>query len=196
MINERLAFTVEYKGITKVLKTNVVFAPSLQNQSTKKVKCMAIWDTGATSCAISTKMAKECGLVPVGKTEVHTANGTVSQNVYLVNVSLPNSVTVKSVSATEISEISGADALIGMDIMSLGDMALSNVDGKTVFTFRIPSCKCLDFVEENEKYKKQLAKQERRTKESNLKKINNQLCSCGSGKKYRYCCGKKATQKS
>ena len=33
----------------------------------------------------------------------------------------------------------GIDVLIGMDIISMGDFAVSNFDGKTQFSFRIPS---------------------------------------------------------
>ncbi len=33
----------------------------------------------------------------------------------------------------------GIDVLIGMDIISNGDFAVSNYDGKTYFSFRLPS---------------------------------------------------------
>lgn len=33
-----------------------------------------------------------------------------------------------------------------MDIISKGDFAITNVDGKTVFSFRIPSVETIDFV--------------------------------------------------
>ncbi len=42
----------------------------------------------------------------------------------------------------------GLGVLIGMDIIGLGDFAISNHGGKTVFTFRAPSSKVIDFITE------------------------------------------------
>jgi hypothetical protein len=39
----------------------------------------------------------------------------------------------------------GIDVLIGMDIISLGDFAISNFDGKTQFSFRIPSQRHVEY---------------------------------------------------
>ncbi len=37
------------------------------------------------------------------------------------------------------------DLIIGMDIMTQGDLALTNFEGRTVFSFRIPSRHIVDF---------------------------------------------------
>jgi len=47
---------------------------------------------------------------------------------------------------TEGSIFGDSDVLIGMDIISLGDFAVTNFQEKTVFTFRIPSVERIDFV--------------------------------------------------
>jgi hypothetical protein len=39
-----------------------------------------------------------------------------------------------------------ADILIGMDIITLGDFAVSNFEGVTKFSFRVPSLSHIDFV--------------------------------------------------
>lgn len=41
------------------------------------------------------------------------------------------------------------DMLIGMDIISQGDFALTNRDGRTVFSFQIPSTHLYDFVKQD-----------------------------------------------
>ena len=41
--------------------------------------------------------------------------------------------------------------LIGMDIINLGDFAITNKNGNTKFTFEIPSSRDIDFVKENKK---------------------------------------------
>lgn len=185
------AFSTRYDGIPAVLKIDISINSTIVDSNNKKFKCKGIWDTGATSSAISSEVAKRCGLVPISKAIVHTAGGVVSQNVYLVDIELPNDVVMKSVRVTEIPQINGADALIGMDIMSMGDMALTHHNKKTIFTFRFPSVEDIDFVEmikiENEKIKKELERQQ----EQLLIKNGNKKCPCGSGRKYRYCCGKK-----
>lgn len=38
------------------------------------------------------------------------------------------------------------DLLIGMDIIGLGDFAVTNLGGNTVFTFRVPSVEKIDFA--------------------------------------------------
>jgi hypothetical protein len=40
----------------------------------------------------------------------------------------------------------GADILIGMDIMNQGDFAVTNLNGITRFSFRIPSMAAIDFT--------------------------------------------------
>lgn len=39
------------------------------------------------------------------------------------------------------------DIVIGMDVISQGDFAISNFEGKTIFTFRCPSVAKIDFKE-------------------------------------------------
>jgi len=40
------------------------------------------------------------------------------------------------------------DMLIGMDVINHGDFAISNFDGKTTFSFRIPSLAKIDFCKD------------------------------------------------
>ena len=42
----------------------------------------------------------------------------------------------------------GLGMLIGMNVITIGDFSVSNVDKKTVFSFRIPSVKRIDYVKE------------------------------------------------
>ena len=49
-----------------------------------------------------------------------------------------------------IRVLTGAEILIGMDIIGTGDFAVSNYDNKTTFSFRWPSISKIDFVKEVE----------------------------------------------
>ena len=49
----------------------------------------------------------------------------------------------------------GIDILIGMDIISKGDFAISNYNGKTQFSFRLPSQQDVDYKSEYNNNKEQ-----------------------------------------
>jgi hypothetical protein len=99
------------------------------------------------------------GLQPSGKVTVQGVGqaGTPAQhlcNTYLVNIYLPNNVVIVGVRASENS-LADCDVLIGMDIIGIGDFAITNHNGKTTWTFRTPPCEEIDFDREIEQYKRQ-----------------------------------------
>ena len=55
----------------------------------------AIWDTGAMRSTISTQIANELGLKPLGQTRVCHADGESICNYYVVNLLLPNKIEIK-----------------------------------------------------------------------------------------------------
>lgn len=95
---------------------------------------------------------------------------------------MPNNLVIPSVRVTECADNAGDfGVIIGMDVITMGDFSITNYDSKTTVSFRIPSIKTIDYVEEANKLK-----------ESKYNKIGrNDLCPCGSNKKYKYCHGKK-----
>ena len=115
---------------------------------------------------------------------VNGVHGMKEVNVYYLNVTLNNNQITIDTQVTECAELSADHAtgfLIGMNIISQGDFAITNFEGKTTMSFRVPSLQKIDFV--------------RGIKETQpivKDKIpgRNDLCPCGSGKKYKHCCGK------
>lgn len=109
----------------------------------------ALWDTGASGSCISQDVVEKMGLKPTGMTHVLTPSGKDTRYTYLVDVVLPNNVRIPDLHVIE-SEIGaqGIGFLVGMDIISAGDFAVSNFNGRTCFTFRIPSEKRTDYVQE------------------------------------------------
>ena len=178
------AFTVEHDGLARILKTQVHIASPLSSDplTVNLDDCgahqyAAIWDTGATGSVITQRVANECGLKPIGMTRTYTANGIKNCSVYLVSIFLPNKIVAPVVKVTEGILSDDEDVLIGMDIISQGDFAITNLNGKTIFSFRMPSLTTIDFVEK--KPIRQIPRVGR-----------NDLCPCGSGKKYKKCHGK------
>jgi predicted aspartyl protease len=106
----------------------------------------SIWDTGASSCAISNRVVSALGLKPTGMTTMRGANGEALTNTYLLNLYLPNGVAFSGVRVAEVKLVGNEDILIGMDVISAGDFTVSNYDGKTCMSFRIPSQERTDYV--------------------------------------------------
>jgi len=181
------AFTTSGKGLLRVLQNKVEITAGFDPNKTPANKqpsfktFTAIWDTGATSSVITEKVVDQCGLKPTGMTRVSHAHGEVTAEVYRVNIGLPNKVAFSNVIVTK-GILAGSDALIGMDIINYGDFAVTNTDGQTVFSFRIPSIQHIDFV------KADIARNP--TKRSTTKIGRNDLCPCGSGRKFKNCCGR------
>lgn len=138
------ALTVKANGIARILHTDInLLIPNTANGA----KATAIWDTGATGSVITKKISKALGLIPTGFAQVNTANGQVTQNTFTIDVGLPNGVIIQGITVTEADGLSGGcEALIGMDIISLGDFSITNHNGKTCMSFRVPSGHEIDYV--------------------------------------------------
>lgn len=139
-------------GITKELMSNVglglPFKPEAGIEPPKpyETELIAVWDTGATGTTITTEVAKKFKFESMGAATLRGVTGCASCTRYLVSLHLPNGVIVPEVEVTDCEGDIGCDVLIGMDIISLGDFAVSNYDGRTTFTFRIPSVERIDFT--------------------------------------------------
>lgn len=137
------AFTTKTKSglMNRLMNTVCVEAGS------KTLEAIALWDTGATGTCISTTVVKSLNLIPTGKKNIRTPSGQSIVNTYLINILLPNNVRISDVEVCD-SEIGnqGLGVLIGMDIITQGDFAVSNYNGRTAFSFRIPSQNTTDYV--------------------------------------------------
>ena len=109
------------------------------------VECNAIWDTGAMRSTISVNLAKRLGLVPYKQTKVFHADGVSIRNVYFVNLLLPNKIEVKNLSVPD-GNMEDTDVLIGMDIITLCDFAVTSAGVETKFSFQVPSQFDIDFT--------------------------------------------------
>lgn len=173
------AFTTSYNGISNKLINSATVIYEGKEYKTQ----LAQWDTGATHTCISNNIVTQLGLVPIGQRPMQTPSGKKIANEYRVDIKLQNeNVLLNDVFVID-SEIGdqGIDILIGMNIISLGDFSVSNHNGKTVFSFRKPSIACTDYV--------QLL-----NSQTPIKKVKiqpNDLCPCGSGQKFKRCCGRK-----
>lgn len=144
-----ISFTLTVDRKVGVLKTPVgIYTTKELNKGFKPLKrhYIALWDTGSTMTVISDELASKLNLEPVGEMVAETAGGRYKANKYILSLHLPNRLNIENVMIASGKLGPGIDILIGMDIITLGDFAITNYNNKTVFSFRFPSSEIIDFV--------------------------------------------------
>ena len=116
--------------------------------------CTGLWDTAAATSAISSRVVEALSLEPMEmQRHVTGINGKVYLNQYTVDLVLPavrldgeGIVAVEGITATTFEALPNKyqvddeiHVLIGMDVIRLGDIALSHAKGRTEFRFRLPA---------------------------------------------------------
>ncbi len=143
------SFTRRYNHIAGVISSTVFVYPAFKLEEVNDLpqckKYWAIWDTAATSTVITRQVIEDLKLPPKGMVKVNTSGGPIQSSVYQIALVLASRVGVSELKVTEAPLVKGAHVLIGMDIISLGDFAISNAGGKTTFSFRSPSLHEIDF---------------------------------------------------
>ncbi|GHS93434.1 hypothetical protein AGMMS50276_03910 [Synergistales bacterium] len=146
------SYTLYHSRLAKQLRSEVHISNSfaqlnLSNPASSGGKAYtAIWDTGATVTCITQKVVDDLGLVGLGKCKNITAGGAIETTRHLIDLWLPNKVVILKCDVTKVELYAlKADVLIGMDVISQGDFTITNYQGKTVMTFRIPSLETVDY---------------------------------------------------
>ncbi len=186
------SFVFEYGGISNVIPTPVKITPQynasigpirvgenmqLDSSPSDPNEFIALWDTGATSTCVTPNVLASVQLPQVGIRQCGDPSGVRNRRVFLGCLYLPNQVYFDRIELIEVDQIAGADMLIGMDIISLGDFAITGSQGKTVFSYQYPSQERIDFVQQhNHALKAQYGR--------------NDPCPCNSGLKFKKCHGK------
>ncbi len=144
MIEGTSAFTSRFTGMSNRLTNDVkIFVEG------DEMSVLALWDTGATNSCISEEVVQKLGLIPTGKVNMQTPSGVAEHNTYLVDIKLPNNVSVKDLQVLDSKiDSQGIGMLVGMDIISKGDLTVSNFNGKTVFTLEFLLNECTDYAKE------------------------------------------------
>lgn len=147
------SFTVKARGgVLRALVTKCLVADANPpaGQPVTFHEFEAIWDTGATNSIITNSVVATCGIRPTGMIKTQGVHGSKDSETYVVNIGLPNGLRIDGVKVArgELDPNTKIGVLLGMDIITLGDFAVTNVGGVTIFTFRHPSITTIDYVDE------------------------------------------------
>lgn len=179
------ALSQKFAGLARCITTEV----ELVNPFTgERLLTHGIWDTGATNSVVTKGSAERLGLKPITRAVVRGVHGEREVNVYYVEIRLGGGRIVMKAQVSECDELSddlSNGMLVGMDIISHGDLCITHPDGCTVMSFMVPSQNKIDFVEE-------INLHNRYTKiHTEWARHGNDLCPCGSNKLWKNCHGKK-----
>ncbi len=148
-------------------------------------KVRALWDTGAMCTCISENLANTLGLKPDDYGLVTGANNQpFCAPIYSVQLKMGHFVLPYLRVYGLPMEGQAHDVIIGMDLVTKGDLSITNCDGKTILTFREPSIQQIDYVKELDLYNKM---------HQAWAKSGNTKCPCGSKRQWKNCHGKQNT---
>lgn len=144
------AFTQQFPSIVDgVVTESFIYSPTDFNPGGKvrRLKLSrSLWDTGASSSMVSKAAVEALGLIPIGKSVISgVSSGVEFKRAFLIHVGLPTGDIITNICASEF-EGEDYDLIIGMDVIQNGDLAVTNVNDKTTFSFRVPSTKTIDFA--------------------------------------------------
>lgn len=127
---------LEYNGLAKQIISNIYISDSLKESNiNNSLKCKGLWDTGATQTVISRDIVKKLNLQAFSKTVISGVNGFSETTSHVVDVWLSENFVIRRVNVFKGQLVSGIDVLIGMDIISRGNFSLTNINGRTIFSF-------------------------------------------------------------
>ena len=117
------------------------------NQANKYHQFSALWDTGAEITIISQQIAEKLSLISIGQNIIRGVTGEQISLIYLVsiifsphNASRTEGIAIQNHAVSEVKEIGGADMLIGMDIINLGEIRIGTTPNQVkFFSFRVPA---------------------------------------------------------
>ena len=133
--------------LPKNFQNRIIVKIPIENPVSKnRVMARCLVDTGCVGCGIQKSFAKKLGLSPSGTSISVTPYFTGEKPSYMVNIAFNAAANIRDISASEFDNKDCIDFIIGMKVLRYGDMALTNANGHTVFSFRIPPAdKHIDF---------------------------------------------------
>jgi hypothetical protein len=153
------SLTIKFKGLSDRIITNLSISNAFDPTKPPTpqphfFETTALWDTGASKSVITKATANSLDLTPTGEIQLQHAGGSDLVNTYVVNFFLPNKVGIAGIVVCECKDLSNnVGAIIGMDIIRMGDFSITNVNKQTMMSYRFPSIESIDYVDYANKLK-------------------------------------------
>lgn len=136
------SFTVPY-GVTSTALFIIVKAEA----NGETYEGWGLIDTGSADSEITETVVNKLSVVPIDDKEYHTANGKIVAPKYNVTLTLQDSVVFPNIQTSLFTNNGdGFDFLIGMDIISQGNLAVTNYNGTMRISFEYPAHGTIDFT--------------------------------------------------
>ena len=139
--SKRLSYITTNVGVSFPFDVNNISQPP------KPYTTAALWDTGSSHCFITKSLATSLALHPTDKALVEHAMGRTFENVYFATLQITEKYYIE-IELTECQSINNNfEIIIGMDVINQGNFAITNQEGMTTFSFRLPSETTINFQE-------------------------------------------------
>ncbi|MCL2187117.1 MAG: retroviral-like aspartic protease family protein [Treponema sp.] len=102
------------------------------------IAAKALIDTGASRSAVSSLFVQTAKLISYGKCSIRQSRGEYISSVYTVDIIFPHGMYAHNIKAAEFFGHHEFDFIVGMDILRMTDIAISNAGGITVLSLRSP----------------------------------------------------------
>jgi hypothetical protein len=138
-------FTKRYDVVSRVLTLPIKIC--LIN-ARRYYETQGIIDTGSIGSVISSNLVEQLEGIPYSYQFVNTASShRIMTPVYKASIILCDQVEITNLTVSEGTLPDGQECLIGMDVLSLGDLAITHFENKTCLSFRIPSLQSIELKE-------------------------------------------------
>ena len=151
--DKQSSFTKRYNCPHNVLKVIVTI---VANEKSKQV--IAMIDTGCTNTSIPYNVVKFLDLVSSGYQKMNAVNKSYVCNFYICNMIIEDQIQLNDVMVVGLPQLESEDEtetptaneqmILGMDILSKCDFAITNKNDGTEFTIAYPSKRSLDLTNE------------------------------------------------
>ena len=98
----------------------------------------ALWDTGAMVSVVSPEIAEKLKLDIVDTIQIVGINGESLAEVAVLSIHFPNGAVIEDVRVAICSMSPGNEMIIGMDVITQMDIAITNGGEQTQLSFAIP----------------------------------------------------------
>ena len=137
MDKKHATLTYTYTELVDAILTPVELFSDVYNEITSYLT-NALWDTGAMISVISPEIVSKLNLDIVDTIQIAGINGESVAEVAVISIRFPNGAVIQDIRVAICNMTFGNEMIIGMDILTQMDIAITNGGQQTQISFVIP----------------------------------------------------------